>query len=100
MHWQTEEILARAKKTQEMLDRMNEVLALQHAAEATNRTIMFNPMDELLLRLQLLASTIIVGEIKDTAVRPALMAFAKKFEELDNAMCGGLQLPKEWAEKR
>lgn len=95
-----EEIIARILRTTEKLDRMAEVLALRHAAETTSATVTLNVLDGLLAELQLLASSIIVGELKDQAVRPALMRFAKRFEELDGALTGGLPLPGEWQKRR
>lgn len=96
-------LLERSKRTKEKLDLINrhlEAQALQHAAMKASATVALNPLDALLAELQLLASSAIVNEIKDSALRQALNRFARKFEELDAAMSGGLPLPEEWAAKR
>lgn len=100
MDAQIDDMLYRCAKTKERLDRMAEVLVLRWAAERSNATVTLNPLDELLLELQLLASSVIAGELKDQAVRPAILRFAKRFEELDDSICGGLPLPSEWQRRR
>lgn len=100
MRTEFDEIIARAERTRGKLDRMTEVLVLRRAALATSSTVVLNPLDDILSELQLLASSVIVGELKDTAVRPALLRLAKRFEELDAALSGGLPLPSEWQRRR
>lgn len=95
-----DEMIARAIRTKHKLDRMIEVLSMRRAAEASSSTVVVNPLDDILSELQLLASSVIVGELKDEAVRPALARFARRFEEMDAALSGGLQLPTEWQKKR
>ncbi len=84
------------QRTRRKLDAIDAAMALQHAAKRSNETVVLNPLDDLLSELQLLASSVIVGEIKDVAVRGALLRFARRFEELDHALSGGLPLPTEW----
>lgn len=95
-----DDILERCAKTKQKLDRMVEVLVLRRATELSSATVTLNPLDGLLAEIQLLASSVIVGELKDQAVRPALLRFAKRFEELDASMTGGLPLPTEWQRRR
>ncbi|MGH7164978.1 MAG: hypothetical protein ACREIS_05570 [Nitrospiraceae bacterium] len=95
-----DDMLVRAVRTKHKLDRMIEVLSMRRAAEASSATVVINPLDDILSELQLLASSVIVGELKDAAVRPALARFARRFEELDAALSGGLHLPTEWQKRR
>ena len=88
------------QRTRRKLDQIDAAMALRHAAERSSATVILNPLDDLLAELQLLASSVIVGEIKDQAVRGALLRFARRFEELDKALSGGLPLPAEWSKRR
>ena len=95
----TDEICERAERTKRRLDSMLEQFAVDRLKQQTNATVALNPMDELLDDLQLLASSAIVDEIKDVAMRPTLKTFARKFEQLDAAIAGGLMLPSQWQRK-
>ncbi len=92
-----DEIFAR---TERKLLAIREELARRHASGTTAATVMLNPLDDLLLELQLLASSILVDEIKSEAMPGALVRFARKFEELDKCLFGGLPLPAEWLARR
>lgn len=52
--------------------------------------------DAALEALQLLASSVIVDEIKEQNLRLALNEMAKRFEALDDWMSGGGKYPEQW----